>query len=352
MPHSKIDRALRRSGTAGTHRASPSALRLMSAPADPPAIRELRQCQSAAARSLAREVELVASHAFAPVLIEGETGTGKTHIAQALHELSPRTAEPFVKRDLTTIRPDFAVSELFGHHKGSFTGSTGERVGAFLEANCGTLFLDELGKCSLELQGMLLNSIEYGECRLLGSERAVIVDVRVIAASNLPLESQVADGEFLLDLYARFSGWTLQVPPLRERRADIPLLVAATLGRLAHRDALPRAPAVDDDLMRAFVEYDWPFNLRELSQTLDRLMLESRGDATLRLAHVPRRMALRAMTRRQGRRRTDAEKDAAIVAAGGDVDLAAKSLGINRSTLFRHAGRRRQVTQTVEDSSN
>ena len=236
----------------------------------------LRRCPSPAIREIVRRAELLARRAEGPVLLEGESGTGKTGLAWLIHAASPRATGPFEKLDLGGVDREFGVSELFGHLKDSFTGARTKREGAFLVAHRGTIALDEIGKCEISVQAKLLNAIEYGEIKPLGAERGVVVDVRVIATTNVPLRTLCEQGSFLPDLRARFAPNALRVPALRNRRDDLPLLITAALERAILGAGLSRTPELSPELLQAILKYTWPDNVRELFGTVARIVVESR----------------------------------------------------------------------------
>ncbi|MBI1948755.1 MAG: sigma 54-interacting transcriptional regulator [Deltaproteobacteria bacterium] len=204
----------------------------------------------------------------ATVMIHGETGTGKEVVAWSIYEASKRADKPFVVVDCGSIAPTLIESELFGHEKGSFTGAHQRRVGAFERANGGTLFLDELGELSLELQPKLLRALERREVQRVGGDRPITTDVRIIAATNRDLRSMVARGEFREDLYYRLAVVTIELPPLRERKEDVPVLVDHFLtGMGLDRSALPAGA------MERFLEHPWPGNARELKNAVERAVV-------------------------------------------------------------------------------
>ncbi len=217
---------------------------------------------------------------FAPttssVLMLGETGTGKEVFARALHELSPRRAHPLVKINCAAISPALIESELFGHEKGAFTGAHQRRPGRFELADGGTLFLDEVGELPLESQAKLLRVVQERELERVGGTQPVPVDVRLVCATNRDLALEVRERRFRADLFYRISVFPIEVPPLRERRDDIPLLVQAFLPVLAVR-VRRELRAVADDGMRALMAYDWPGNVRELQNVLERAAILARG---------------------------------------------------------------------------
>jgi DNA-binding NtrC family response regulator len=203
------------------------------------------------------------------VLIEGETGTGKGVIAEAIHTASPRTTGPFVVVDCGSIPPSLIESELFGHEKGSFTGATRDRAGAFESAAGGTVFLDELGELPLELQPKLLRALEERTVKRVGGLDPIRLDVRVIAASNRDLRQMVNRGTFRADLYFRLNIVRIEVPPLRERRDDIPVLVASFYEQLVQTPGSQPPPA----LVAHLASQDWPGNVRELRNAVERAVL-------------------------------------------------------------------------------
>jgi transcriptional regulator with GAF, ATPase, and Fis domain len=216
----------------------------------------------------------------ATVLLLGETGTGKELIARAIHDSSPRREHPLIKVNCAALPDTLIESELFGHEKGAFTGAAGRRKGRFELADEGTIFLDEIGDLPPELQAKLLRVLQSGEFERLGSEKTLTANVRVIAATNRNLEAAAADGSFRADLYYRLKVFPIEVPPLRDRRKDIPLLVwhfitmrQATLGR--------RIETVPQRTMERLVAYDWPGNVRELEHVIERALILSPGSTLM-----------------------------------------------------------------------
>ena len=203
------------------------------------------------------------------VLIEGETGTGKGLIAEAIHGASSRAAKPFVVVDCGSIPPTLIESELFGHERGAFTGATRARAGAFESAAGGTVFLDEIGELPLEMQPKLLRALEERTVKRVGGGEPIRLDVRVIAASNRNLRQAVNRGTFRADLYFRLNIVRIEVPPLRERREDIPLLVASFYEQLAQTEGAPPPP----ELVEHLAGQDWPGNVRELRNAVERALL-------------------------------------------------------------------------------
>jgi DNA-binding NtrC family response regulator len=218
---------------------------------------------------------------LAPVLIQGETGTGKTTIARWLHHRGPRSAEPIVEVNCSALPETLAESELFGHERGAFTDARTARLGLFEAAHGGTLFLDELASLSLATQAKVLVAIEDGRIRRVGGNRPITVDVRVIAASNRDLRELVGRGEFRGDLLHRLDLFRLSIPSLRERRQDILPLVEALMKRVCRRHRLePRA--ITESGKARLLSYSWPGNVRELSHELERALVFEDGDLQFR----------------------------------------------------------------------
>jgi formate hydrogenlyase transcriptional activator len=209
-------------------------------------------------------------------LIQGETGTGKELFARAIHSLSERRERTLVKLNCAAIPTGLLESELFGHEKGAFTGAIAQRIGRFELANRGTLFLDEVGEIPLELQPKLLRVIQEQEFERLGSTRTINVDVRLIAATNRDLSRMVAERGFRDDLYYRLNVFPITIPPLRERREDIPLLVRFFASKFARR-MKKRIETIPAESVAALQEYDWPGNIRELENFIERSVILTRG---------------------------------------------------------------------------
>ena len=231
--------------------------------------------KSYAIRSVIEKIEKVASTP-ARVLITGENGTGKELVARAIHRQSPRAAKPFVEVNCAAIPGELIESELFGHMKGSFTGAISDRPGKFEQADGGTLFLDEVGDMSLSAQAKVLRVLQDGVVTRIGGAKPVQVDVRVLAATNKMVEEEITAGRFREDLYYRLNVVPVHVPPLRERREDIPLLVMHFTSVLSEREGVaPRV--VEPEAVRCLTEFDWPGNVRELRNTIERLLILSAG---------------------------------------------------------------------------
>ncbi len=212
------------------------------------------------------------------VLVTGESGTGKEVIARAIHAQSPRREDPFVAINCGAIPEHLLESELFGHAKGAFTGASRARRGLFAEANRGTLFLDEIAELPTPLQVKLLRAIQEEEIRPLGETKSQKVDVRVIAATARDLEHEMREGRFREDLFYRLDVVRLEVPPLRARRADIPLLVDHFLGRL-RRDLGKNVRRISDEALDRLLEHTWPGNVRELENLMERAVILTDGDS-------------------------------------------------------------------------
>jgi formate hydrogenlyase transcriptional activator len=233
--------------------------------------------ESAALRRVLKQVETVAP-TDSTVLVVGETGTGKELIARALHQLSPRHERTFVKLNCAAIPSGLLESELFGHEKGAFTGAIMQKIGRFELADQGTLFLDEVGDIPAELQPKLLRVLQEQEFERLGSTRTIRVNVRLLAATNRDLPRMVEDGQFRGDLFYRLNVFPIVLPPLRERRDDIPRLVRHLTQTFARRMGR-RIETISADIMHALVQYSWPGNVRELENVIERAVILSPGKA-------------------------------------------------------------------------
>jgi DNA-binding NtrC family response regulator len=276
-----------------------------------------------------------------PVLILGESGTGKEMVARAIHSSGPFHDKPFVPVDCGSLAPTLIESELFGYVKGAFTGAVRSKSGLLAIAEGGTIFLDEIGELPLELQAKLLRALQEKEIRPVGSTQQVPIHVRILAATNRNLEQYVSQGLFRRDLYFRLNVLNLQIPPLRERREDIPLLAVSFLERLSRASRMTHT--LSDDTMRALLAHDWPGNVRELENCIERCCAMNSGpvihmtDLSSSIRSVPglpmnggpagRIVPIAAL-----------EKQAileAIAQLHGDKLTAAKLLGIGKTTLYR-----------------
>ncbi|MBK6578073.1 MAG: sigma-54-dependent Fis family transcriptional regulator [Sandaracinaceae bacterium] len=231
--------------------------------------------ESPAMRQLFAQVEKVAP-TNGRVLITGESGTGKELVARAMHRLSQRSKEAFVKVNCAAIPAELIESELFGYERGAFTGAAGRKKGVFELAHGGTLFLDEIGDMSASAQAKVLRALQSGEITRVGSERSIAVDVRIVAATNRDLEADVAEGRFREDLFFRLNVVPLRTPALRERSSDIPALAVSFLREFCRENGLREKP-MDDDVLEALSERSWPGNVRELRNVVERMAILS-GD--------------------------------------------------------------------------
>ncbi len=289
-------------------------------------------------RALARTIASL-RHNQSHVLVRGESGTGKELVARALHAVSPRASHRFVPVDCGALPESIIESELFGHAKGAFTGATGA-TGLFRVADGGTLFLDEVGELPQAVQVKLLRALQEKEVRPVGSAESVSVDLRIIAATHRDLQQMVADGSFRTDLFYRLDVVRIEIPPLRDRREDIPLLAQHFIAKHA-RPGLP-IEGIDDDALELLCAHEWPGNVRELENVIESALALAPGPR-LRAADLPRErrtssspvaslpadlpLSLASYER--------AALERALAEARGDARAAARRLGIGRSTLYR-----------------
>ena len=285
-----------------------------------------------------------AADSAAPVLIVGESGSGKELVARAVHSHSTRAREPFVGINCGAIADTLLESELFGHQRGSFTGAVSDHKGVFEQAGGGTVLLDEIGDTTAALQVRLLRVLEEGEVRPVGGNRSLRVTARVIAATNMPLEQAVVEGRFRQDLYYRLSVIVIRVPPLRDRRADIPLLIGSFLD-----DACKRAgqnKLLSTEALDALLRHTWPGNVRELRNTIERLVVSTRGslieafdlaDTVTVAAPVSRDQPFSDLPTLDDLERRYLVH--VLGAANGNRTRAAEILGVDRRTLYRMAER-------------
>lgn len=290
--------------------------------------------ESDAAKQLYNYVKLV-SPTNMSVLINGASGTGKEYVAHRIHQLSKRADRPFVAIDCGSIPKELAASEFFGHIKGAFTGALSDKTGAFVEANGGTIFLDEIGNLSYEVQIQLLRALQERKIRPVGSNKEISVDVRLVSATNENLEQAIEKGMFREDLYHRINEFTLRMPQLKDRREDI-LLFANFFLDQANREMDKQLTGFDDKASRALLEYPWPGNLRQMKNMVRRATLLAQGkfitiDELSELkesAPAPIGIPLR---------NEEAEKHQIIEAlrqTGNNKSRAAQLLGIDRKTLY------------------
>ena len=310
---------------------------------------------SPALREVLGKIEQVAP-TVSTVLLRGETGTGKELVAHAIHINSPREAKPFVRVNCAALAPGVLESELFGHEKGSFTGAASRRPGRFELADGGTLFLDEVGDLPMEVQIKLLRTLQEREFERVGGSETIKVDVRLVSATNRDLEKMIEDGEFREDLYYRLNVFPINLPPLRDRPTDLPVLANHFVSKFA-RQAGTRPVAIAPEALARLGEYSWPGNVRELENIIERAMVLARGGELTAAhldfgrraaaAHLPAAGSVAAggsaaasvddSGKSLGERLLDSERKeivAAIDKSRGNIASAARTLGINRSTLY------------------
>jgi two-component system response regulator HydG len=282
-----------------------------------------------------REVERVAALS-STVLLLGETGVGKGLVARTLHRRSPRRHLPFVHADCAALAPAVLESELFGHERGAFTGAVARRIGRLERAGSGTIFLDEIGELDAALQGRLLRVLQDREFERVGSSEPRRFAARIVAATQRDLASDVRAGRFRADLFYRLDVIRIAIPPLRERREDVPPLCAALLARIAARHGAP-APQVADSGIAALAQHAWSGNVRELENALERLFVRFPG-ARVGAGEVCEVLDPCAPPRDDLVRETPPERPdiaRALRDANGNVAAAARSLGLPRTTLRR-----------------
>jgi DNA-binding NtrC family response regulator len=303
--------------------------------------------QGAAMQRVMAQVERVAA-SETRVCILGETGTGKELVARTIHERSSRSGAAFVTLNCAAVPTELIESELFGHEKGSFTGAAGRHIGKFEQSDHGTIFLDEIGDMPLAMQAKLLRVLEEGEVERIGGDRPVSVDVRVVVATHRDLEARVREEKFRSDLFHRIYVYPLVLPPLRERREDIPLLVGHFAGQVSVQNGWKTVP-FSPEALAALQSHAWPGNVRELRNMVERLMLLA-TDGQVDLSTVEMAMPKGGSTGIAGPSafsagplagRVDAFEREVILAelkrSNSNVSLAAKSLGLERSHLYKKA---------------
>ncbi len=271
------------------------------------------------------------------VLVYGESGTGKEFIVRLIHDQSPRAAEPFVSINCAALTETLLESELFGHVRGAFTGAVRDKAGLFEVAQNGTLFLDEIGEVAPTVQAKLLRALQEREIRRVGAERTITVNARIVAATNRDLKAAVEDGTFREDLYFRLGVFVITVPPLRERREDIPPLVHNFMMRAAAR-MKKDVRAVSADAVSALMNYAWPGNVRELEHAVERAVILANGSSISR-SDLPPEVMQHARSRQNNALPLQAHERAAIEKAlekhKGNRRRAAASLNISTVTLWR-----------------
>ena len=304
--------------------------------------------RSARMQEVIRLAELVAG-SRSTVLITGETGTGKELVARAIHDRSGQREMPLIKVNCAAIPDNLLESELFGHRRGAFTGATTNKKGRFELANGGTILLDEIGTMSLGLQAKLLRVLQEREFEPLGAERTLRVDVRVIAATNRDLKRLMSDGAFAEDLYYRLNVVPIEIPPLRERREDIPVLVDHFMRKHAQR-AGKRVEKIDQDARLRLQTYDWPGNVRELENTIERaVVLSTDTTLTARAVSLPGAdrglSSLDRLPSANLRRNVEwAERETirlALEVSGGVKKAAAELIGISQRALSHYLSKHR-----------
>jgi len=286
----------------------------------------------------------VVATADATILIEGATGTGKDLLAKVIHSASRRADQPFVKVNCAAIPDNLLESEMFGYVKGAFTGAERDKTGRFQEADGGTIFLDEIGDLPLALQAKLLRVLEDKEFYRLGSRHTVKVNVRIISASNRNLETLVAKRLFREDLYYRLNLFQIELPELKDRKVDLPILIGHILRRLSAANG-SQLPEVSEKVMEILLNYHYPGNVRELENILEHALIICQEE-TIQPRHLPEYLQDRRTTRKSPARRNfrrlpvsdDEERDKIISVLqqyGGHRAETARALGMDRTTLWR-----------------
>jgi two-component system nitrogen regulation response regulator NtrX len=304
---------------------------------------------SSAIRHLKEQIA-IAAPTSGWVLITGENGTGKELVARATHNLSKRRDKPFVEVNCAAIPEELIESELFGHEKGAFTGATAMRKGKFDLAHGGTLFLDEIGDMSLKTQAKILRILQEHKFERVGGSRTIEVDVRVIAATNKDLEEEIRQGNFRQDLYYRLNVLPFHVPPLRDRREDIPLLARHFLVYFCNKEGLP-PKILEPEALESLTDYPWPGNIRELKNLIERLVIMTREE-TITAADLPESIKPKTAAARTAARSVAGAGDAATFKEAreefekefilqkleefeGNISRTAEAIDIERSNLHR-----------------
>lgn len=293
---------------------------------------------SAKMQRVYKMIEKVSQHEY-PVLILGESGTGKELVAKSVHYSGPRKSRPFAPVDCSSLVPTLIESELFGYVKGAFTGAMQSKQGLLEAAQGGTLFLDEIGDMPVDLQAKLLRALQEREVKPVGSTERRHINVRIIAATNRDLESAIKSGSFRQDLYFRLNVVQIKLPPLRERKSDIELLVTSFLEKFSDPHGPPRT--ISEDAMRRLIAYDWPGNVRELENAIERAVAMGSGPI-LHVGDLPSNLHYPASERIPDRDELlpieELERRAILRTlreTGGDKLAAARMLGIGKTTLYR-----------------
>jgi len=290
--------------------------------------------KSAKMRQIIEVIKVVAK-SNAAVLITGESGTGKELVARAIHSQSYRKGKPFVAVSCAALPESLLESELFGHEKGAFTGAHAQRKGKFEVANRGTLFLDEIGEMSANIQVHLLRVLEEKEFTRVGGNELIKVDVRVISATNTDIKKAVADGQFREDLYYRLNVVSIELPPLRERKEDIPLLAQHFLKKFAlenQKEITGFSPEANDFLLK----YEWPGNVRELENAIERAVILAKNSC-IEVADLSQKSLIAVHSAPLGKKLAEVERNHILnilSETGGNYTKAAKILGISRVTLY------------------
>lgn len=311
--------------------------------------------QSGPTQYLMTEIQRMARFNVGQCLITGESGTGKELIARAIHEAC-RPSGPFIAVNCAAIAPDLADSAFFGHTRGAFTGATADHAGYFGLADGGTLFLDELGDMPLALQAKLLRVLDDGVVLPVGATTPRKTHCQIVAATNINLQERVTAGGFRADLYFRLARMRISTPPLRERKADIPLLARHFLSTFAQSVGV-EAPAIAPDAMHMLIDYDYPGNVRELRNVMERALVNCAGEwimpCDLQFEMMPAATARAAAVNTESRdplplRLQDAEQELmhrALAASKGNVAEAARIMGVHRSRFYRKLGHREVASE-------
>ncbi len=302
---------------------------------------------SLAFKQVLKKIEHVAD-TYLPVLLTGETGTGKGAIAKYLHQLSQRSEHSFHIVNCGAIAPGVLESELFGHEKGAFSGAVSRRIGLFEYMNGGTILLDEINSATPELQVRLLDFIQEGTIKRVGSNQAISVDVRLVFATNQQLPTLVMNGNFREDLYYRMNVYPVDIPSLKNRREDIAVLAAKFMGDYAQRLGISDVKACAPNVLQTMIDYDWPGNVRQLENTIQRLLISAKG-RRIELSDLPSEMRMKMPKAPKNWLFTKVDNNEkltlkeleqryinhTLTQCDGNKSVAAKYLGINTTTLWR-----------------